>query len=92
MRYLKAKIRLKNGFKIIVLLDIGAKINIIIKEVIKDIRLIMRQRLKLELILYTGYSQLFLGLYKDVKVIIEGLKIRHPIFVIEAKNHYLVLG
>ena len=39
-----------------------------------------------------GHSQPFLGLYEDVEVAIGGLKTRHPIFMVEAGDHDLVLG
>lgn len=42
MRSLKTKVRLKNGPQIIVPLNTGAEINMMIKEIIEDIGLIMR--------------------------------------------------
>ncbi len=52
----------------------------------------MRRRPKLELVSHTSHSRFFIGLCKDVEVAVEGLKTRHPIFVIEAGDHDLVLG
>lgn len=52
----------------------------------------MRKKPKFELILHTGHSQSFLGLYKDNKIAIKGLKTRYSIFVVEARNYNLVLG
>lgn len=50
----------------------------------------MRKRPKLELVLYSSYSWLFLGLCEDVKVAIRGLKTRHLIFVVEAGDYDLI--
>lgn len=58
----------------------------------ENARLSMRQRLKLELVSHIGQSRLFLGLCEDVEVAIDSLKIRYTIFVIETRDHDLVLG
>lgn len=58
----------------------------------ENARLTMRQRSKLELVLYIGQSRLFLGLCENVEVVIDSLKIRYTIFVIETGDHDLVLG
>lgn len=47
---------------------------------------------KLELISYTSHSYLFLSLCEDVEVVIEGLKIRHLIFIVRTRDHDLILG
>lgn len=91
MKFLKVKVILKDGSKIIALFDTGAKINVMIKKVMKNARLVMRQRQKQELVLYKDHNKLFLKLYKNVEVAISGLKIRHLIFVIETRDHNLVL-
>lgn len=70
----------------------GVEINIIIGKVIENVGLAMWQGPKLELVSHTNYSYTFLGLYKNVKVVLERLKMRHPIFVIKYGNHNLVLG
>ena len=88
---LKAKIRLENSFKVIVLLDIGAKINVMTRKIIEDAGLAIQHGLKLELISRTNHSRLF-GLLEDVEVGIRGLKTKHPIFVIKHGDHDLVLG
>ena len=44
----KAKICLKNGFNIIAFLDAGIEINVMIKELIKDVNLAKKRELKLE--------------------------------------------
>lgn len=41
---------------------------------------------------HIGHNHLFLGFCKDVGIIIEGLKIKYSIFVIEQKDHDLVLS
>lgn len=87
----KAKVYLKNGFKIIVFLDTGIEINLIRKKLIKDANLAIKQRPKLKLILYTNYSYLLFGLCKNVKIAIGGFKTRHLIFTIKVGDHDLVL-
>ena len=62
------------------------------KELMENVNFPIRQGLKLKVVSYTSHSPLFLGLCEDVKVSIRELKIRHPIFVIEAEDHNLVLG
>lgn len=62
------------------------------KEVIKDAGLAIRPSLKLELVSHTGHSRSFFGLCEDVEITIRGLKIRHPIFIVEQKNHNLVFS
>ena len=88
----KAKVRLEDGSKVTALLDTGAEINVMIKELMEDANLAMRRGPKLELVSHTGHSRPFLGLCEDVEVAIGGLKTRHPIFVVEIGDHDLVLG
>lgn len=71
----KAKIRLENGSKIIILLNTGVEINVITCKVIENAGLAMQQGPKLELISYTGHSRSFLGLGEEVEVAIRGLRI-----------------
>lgn len=56
-----------------------------------DTGLAMQYSPKLKLVSYTSHSHSFLGFYKDVKVVIEGFKTRHPIFIIETRDHNFVL-
>ena len=72
------------------LLDTGAEINVITKEVMEDAGFAIRPEPKPELVLHTSHSRPFLGLCEDVEVAICGFKIRHPIFVIEARDYDLV--
>ena len=88
----KAKVRLEDGSKVTALLDTGAEINVMTREVMEDAGLAMRRGPKLELVSHTGHSRPFLGLCEDVEVVIGGLKTRHPIFVVETGDHDLVLG
>ena len=83
---------MEDGFKVIALLDTGTEINIMIRELMEEANLAMRKGPKLELVSYTGHSQLFLGLCENVEVVIGGLKIRHSIFGLEARDHDLVLS
>ena len=89
---LKAKVRLEDGSRVTALLDTGAEIHVMTREVIKDAGLAIQRSLKLELVSHPGYSCLFLGFCKDVEVAIGGLKTRHPIFVLEYGDYDLVLG
>ena len=88
----KAKVRLEDGSKVTALLDTGAEINVMTREVMEDAGLAMRRGPKLELVSHTGHSRPFLGLCEDVEIAIGGLKTRHPIFVVEQGDHDLVLG
>ena len=88
----KAKVRLEDGCKIIALLDTGAEINIMTREVMEDAGLAIRRGPKRALVSYTGHSRLFLGFCEDVEVAIGRMKTRHPIFVVEYGDHDLVLG
>ncbi len=88
----KAKIRLEDGSKVTALFDTDVEINVMTREVMKDAGLAMRRPPKLELVSNTGHIRLFLGLCEDVEIAIRGLKTRHPIFVVEHRDHDLVLG
>lgn len=91
MRFLKVKVILKDGSKITALFNTSAEINVMIKKVMKNAGLAMRQRQKQELVLYKDHNKFFLELCKNVEVAINGLKIRHLIFVIETRDYNLVL-
>lgn len=86
------KVRLEDGSKIMALLETGAEINVMTREVMEEVGLAMRRRPKLELVSHAGNSRPFLGLFEDVEVVIRGPKNRHPIFVVETGDHELVLG
>lgn len=92
MRSLKIKVRLKDGFKVIALLDTGAEMDVMTRDLIEDINLAMRQGLKLELVSHMRYSYPFFGLCNNVEVAIKEFKIRHPIFGFQARDHDFVLG
>lgn len=83
----KTKVRLEDGPKVTALLDTGAEINVMTKEVMEDSGFAMREGPKLELVSHTGQSRPFLGLCEDVEVAIGGLKTRHPVFVVEHGDH-----
>lgn len=88
----KAKVRLEDGSKVTTLLDTGAEINVMTREVMEDKGLAIQRGPKLELVFHTSHSRLFLGLCKDVEVVIGRLKTKHPIFVVKTRDHDLVLG
>lgn len=50
------KVRLENGSQIITLLVTKVEINVKIREVIENGRLVMRKSLKLEFVSYTGHN------------------------------------
>ena len=91
IRSLNAKVRLEDESNVMALLDTGTEINVMIKELMKNANLAMRRGPKLELVSHTSQSRLFCDLCEDVEVAIEGLKIRYPIFVIEAGDHDLLV-
>lgn len=91
MRLPKIKVCLKNDFKITIFLNIDIKINMIIRNLIKDANLAMRQESKLDLVLFTSYNYL-LGFCKNVKIAIKRIKIRYPIFVVKFKDYDFILG
>lgn len=43
----------------------------------------MQRNLKLELVFYTNYSFFFYNISKDIKMTIEKLKTKYPIFIVE---------
>ena len=88
----KAKIRLEDRTKVTALYDASAEINLMTKKLMENANLAIRRGPKLKLVSHISDSRPFLGLYEDVEVAIRGLKIRHPIFVLEAEDYNLVLG
>lgn len=84
-KFFKAKIRFENKFKVVFFLNINAKINIIIRKIIKTISLTKYYNLKLELIFYINHNHYFI-LYGNVKVVIKGLKTWYSIFIIKTKR------
>lgn len=92
MKLSKAKVNLEDGSKFMTLLNIGIKINVIIRELIKNTNLAINKGLKLELVLYMGYNRLFLVIYENIEIAIKEFQIRHIIFVIEIGDYDLVLG
>ena len=92
MGSLKAKVWREDGSKVTALLNTAAEINDMTREVIENTGLAMRHGSKLELVSHTGHSHPSLGLCEDVEIAIGGLKTRHPIFVVEYRDHDLVLG
>lgn len=60
----KPKVRLEDGSKIMALLETGAEINVMTREVMEEFGLAMRHRPKLELVSHAGNSRPFLGLFE----------------------------
>lgn len=71
--------------------DTSAEINKMTRDIIKDVGLVIKQKQKLELILHTRQSWFFLGLYKDIKIVIDSLNSKYSIFVVKVKDHSFVL-
>lgn len=92
MGFPNTRVRLEDGPKVFALLDTGAEINVMTKEVMEDAGVAMRRGPRLELVSHTGHSRPFLGLCEDVKLAVGGLITRHPICVIEHGDHDYVLG
>ena len=88
----KAKVRLKNSFKVTTLLDTSTKIHFMTRELMKKANLAIKKGPKLELVSYMGHSRPFLGLCEDIEVAIGGLKTRDPIFIVETGDYDLVLS
>ncbi len=65
----KAKVRLEDSSKIIALLDTGAKIIVMTREVMEDAGLAMRRGPKLELVFHTGHSRPSLGFCEKLKLL-----------------------
>lgn len=74
--------RLKIDFKVTALLNINVKIDVIIRILLIDSNLVLRQEFKLKFILYSSYSPIsqFFG---NVKVAIRGLMTRYLTFIFE---------
>lgn len=92
IRSFKAKVDLKNNFKVTVLLNTDVEINVMTKNLIEDVNLAMRQGPNLKLVSHIGHSHFFLGFCKNIKIAIKRLKIRHAIFMVEARDHNLVVS
>lgn len=92
MESTKAKVRLKYGFTVTVLLDTIVEINVITKVLMEDTNLAIRQKPKLELVSYKSHSRFFPSLYEDIEIAIEEFKTKHLIFVIEVRDYDLILG
>lgn len=69
-----------------------AKIHIMTRKLMEYANLVIRQEPMLKFVSYTGHNRSFLLLSKDVKVAINGLKTRHPIFLFRIGDHNFVLG
>lgn len=64
----------------------------IIKKLIENANLAIKQSLKLELVFYTSLIRYFFALCVDVEIAIKELKIKHLIFVAEISDHNFILG
>lgn len=60
MGFPKIKVWLIDGFKVTTLLDTEVEINVMTREIIEDVGLVMRKDPKLKLVSYTGHNRPFL--------------------------------
>jgi hypothetical protein len=81
-------------FKFRGLIDTGAEINVIIKEIYANLSgLVITENPEIAIIFYSNYHIPFLGVCEDVKVIVGDIKYNVCIFVIDFQaNHALVLN
>jgi hypothetical protein len=76
------------------LIDTGAEINVIIKEIYASLPgLMMTENLEMAIISYSNYYIPFLEVCEDVKVTVEDIEYNVCIFIIDFQANYaLVLG
>jgi hypothetical protein len=81
-------------FKLRGLIDTGAEINVIIKEIYANLSdLVMTENSEMAIIFHFNYHIPFLGVCEDVKVTVRNIKYNVCIFVINFQANYaLVLG
>ena len=77
--------------KLIALLNTRVEMDVMIILVMYGSGLYIRTGSQLKLVSNTENSCLFLGFCEDLKVAINSLKTRHPIFKMEHADHKLVL-
>lgn len=82
------KVSLENGSKVMAFLDISIEKIFITKKLIKDINLAIKQGFMLELVSYINHNCFCI----DVKVIIQRLKTRHLIFIVNTNDHNFISG
>lgn len=58
----------------------------------EDEGLAIRRGPKLKLVSHTDHTRSFLSFCENFEIAIQEIKTRHPIFVIEYRDHDLVLG
>ena len=88
----KCKTILNYNLRVMTLLDCGAEVNVMTRQVMDDAGLAMRTGPLLKLIAHNGQAQPFIGLCENVEVDIGGLVTVHPIFVVETAVQPLILG
>jgi hypothetical protein len=81
-------------FKFRGLIDTGAEINVMIKEIYASLPgLVITENPEMTIIFYSNYHIPFLGVCEDVKIIVGDIEYNVCIFVIDFQaNHALVLG
>ena len=86
----KTKVQLNNNF-CRALIDTRAEINVMTDEVRRKFDLPMRPAPALQLISHTGHRRDFLGVCKEVDILIGGVTTKQHIFVVNSADHVLVL-
>jgi hypothetical protein len=81
-------------FKLRGLIDTGAEINVMIKEIYASLPgLVMTENSEMAMVSYFNYYIPFLGVCEDVKVTVEDIEYNVCIFVIDFQTNYVfVLG
>jgi hypothetical protein len=92
--FLRMTVTLENLFKFRGLIDTGAEINVIIKEIYASLPgLVMTENLEITIVSHSNYYIPFLKVCEDVKVTVKDIKYNVCIFVINFQANYaLVLG
>lgn len=86
----KAEVHLEDDSGVIALLNTSIEINVMTRKLMENTNLAIGQRAKLELVSYINNCPSFHSLYEDTKIAIGGLKTKHLIFVIKARDHNFV--
>jgi hypothetical protein len=89
-KFFKIKIIIENVIKIIELMNLKTKINVMIKRLMNKTKIIIYFESRLRLIFYIEHDINFDEICDDVELNIKKLKTRHHIFVIVHADHQLV--
>ena len=88
----KLRCELNRSRETIALLDTGAEINVITRDLADEAGLIVRPDPQIVLVAYTGDRKRFDGICKNVLVSVSGIEVLQHIFVVDSGEHSLLLG